>query len=503
MSEEMTPDKDKKTVEITVKELDKVTDFMERSKALAERVKAVEDGLLSKEQYLGEAKALYDGMMADHEKAFAHAEERRVKFAGATMNGDRVVTKMQKAMDPNRPLNYRRDEFAGALATASAESEIKTLQDLNDDCLIADRLMKCSMQREAYVERGGMKTLDVFARYQNQLQGVVKAIAPMDTTDTANFVPTALSAQVLDLPWLIGNVEALFDHVPMPTGPAYTVPIDLTPVSTIGDNIAEATTNTSNPGDTSGQNITDSLLTFTASKIRSRMITSAELDEDSIMLWLPYIRKRLMDILRNSVEAIDLNGDTTGTHQDTDYEAADTHTNWKGLRKLLLAGSCVKDCSSGNLSEANLLAMRGFCDVYGVDPTEGVWIFGPTSYLSQIIKLTNVATLDKIGDRATIIKGQLSAYYGSPILVSAHQREDLNASGVDDGATATKGAAMYINKNYFFHGDRRAVTLDAEKWITTDQYNLVAFRRLDFQPLVAPSTTYTFGCIGYNFTPGG
>jgi len=502
MSDETTPKEEKKTVEISVKELDQVTDFMEKSKALTERVKAVEGGLLSKEQFLGEAKALYEGMMKDHEKAFAHAEERRVKFAGATLNGDRAVTTLKAAMDTNRPWAQRSALFQRSTATTSAEAEIKALQDLNDDCVIIDAIMRHSTFKDSY---RGVKSLNTFARYQDQLQCVVKAIAPMDTTDIANFVPSALSAQVLDLPWLIGGVEALFGHFPMPTNP-FKMPLDLTPASTMADNISEATTNTDNPGDTFGQNITDGLLTFTASKHRARMITSAELDEEAIMLWLPLIKKRLVDILRNTVEACDFNGDSTATHMDTDIEALganDGRTNWKGLRRLLLTGSCIKDCGTGNLSEANLLAMKAFCGKYGYNPAEGVWLFGPISYLSQIIQLTNVATLDKIGDKATIIKGQLAAYFGSPILVSEHQREDLNASGVDDGVTATKAAAMYINKNYFFHGDRRLVTLDGEKWITTDQFNLVAFRRMDFQPLIAPSTTYTFGCMGYNFAPGG
>jgi len=503
MSDELNPGEDKKTVEITVKELAQVTDFMEKSKALGERVEKVEKGLISKEQFLGEATELYKGMMAEHEKAFAHAEERRIKFAGATVNGDRAVTALKAAMEPARPWKERSMLFEGAATIPSAEGEVKALQELNDDCMIIDTIMRHGTFKNQYEAAGGMKSLNSFGRYQDQLQNVTKAIAPMDTADTASFIPTALSAQVLELPWLVGKIEALFEHLPMPTSP-YKVPLDLTPSSTMADLIAEATTNTNNPGDTYGQAITDSLQTFTAAKLRSRMITSAELDEDAIMLWMPRIKKRLTEIMANTVEACDLNGDTTATHQDTDIEALganDGRTAWKGLRKLFLAGSLTKDCTSGDLNEANLHAIRALLGIYGVDPTECAWIFGPTAYIKQIILLTNVRTVDKYGPAATVIKGELAKYDGAPIVVSAHQREDLNASGVDDGVTATKGCCMYVNKNYFFHGDRRLVTLDGEKWITTDQFNLVCFRRLDFQPLVAPSTTYSFGAMGYNFTP--
>ncbi len=504
MPEEKIEEK-KEEVKIPVATLDKMTDYMEKQKALMDRVDAVEKGALSPEQYKGESEELFKSMMEDHEKAFAHESERRIKFSGATLNNDPAMLALKAAMDTQRPAAQRKIAFEESAMTRSGNEEIKALQDLNDDLLIADTILRwCNPQ---YAESGGMRSLNLHKRYQSQLEEVVKAadIPPMDTTDTAHFVPTAISSQVLELPWLYGNVETLFEHLPMPTSP-FTVPLDLTPVDTVADLVAEATTNTNNPGGTVGQSITDELLTFTAAKMGARMLTSAELDEDSVMMWIPLIKRRISMIIGSTVENADLNGDTTATHQDSDTHAlgaGDGRKAYKGLRKHMLAGSLSKDCSSNNLNEANLLAIKALCGAYGIVPTEGCWIFGPTSYLSQVIKLDGCKKLNEYGPNATVIKGELASYYGSPVLYSAHQRENLNASGVFDGVTETKGVCMYVNKEYWKHGDRRKVTLKAEEWITTDQFNLVAFRRLDFQPIIAPTTTYSFGALGYNFAPGG
>ena len=99
----------------------------------------------------------------------------------------------------------------------------------------------------------------------------------------------------------------------------------------------------------------------------------------------------------------------------------------------------------------------------------------------------------------TVLTGELGKYQGIPVIISEHMRENLNASGVYDGSTTDNGAIVLVNHRYFYVGDRRMVTLDAEKWITTDQINMVAFRRLDFQPIQAPSTTYSVVALGFNF----
>jgi len=49
-----------------------------------------------------------------------------------------------------------------------------------------------------------------------------------------------------------------------------------------------------------------------------------------------------------------------------------------------------------------------------------------------------VRTVDKYGQFATVLNGELGKIDGIPVIVSEKIRENLNASGVYDGTTTTK-----------------------------------------------------------------
>ena len=484
-------------MEISVEKLDEISDALVIQKQINKDLEDLKTGQLSNEEFDGKVTELVKLQLEENNKAMKAEADRKISFASGKLTNDPCREGIQKALSAGTP-RMKQALFADAMTKKTDDAELKALQDLNDDLLITDLIMKSGIEKDNYAAAGGMKSLKLYGRY---MQSVEKAtVAPMDTTDTAYFVPTGMSGQVLDLPILYGAVENLFQHLPCPTK-TYTVPIDLSG-GLIADLIAEATTNTSNPGDTTGQEFTDGQVSFTAAKLRARLVTSAELDEDSIVTWLPFMKQKLAQTLGNTVEAAILNGDTTATHQDADIEAlgaTDGRTAWKGLRKLALAGSVSASLATGDVSDANMLVIKALLGKYGTDPKEGAWIFGPHAYVKYVLKLSHVVTQNLYGPKATVTTGELVQYMGSPVIVSEHCREYINASGVEDGVTATKGTMLYVNHSDFFVGDRRMVTIDAEKWITTDQINMVAFRRLDFQPLVTPSTTYPLVACGYNF----
>jgi HK97 family phage major capsid protein len=490
-------------VSIPVEKLDELSDALVIQKQINEDLAALKAGQISEEEFDGKVTELVKLQLEENSKAIKEEAERKISFAEGQITSDPCRLGIQKALKAGEP-GMKQALFAEAMTMKTDDAELKALQDLNDDLLIADMIMKSGVGKYRYDAAGGMKSLKLYGRYMQAIEQTVgkdAAVAPMDTTDTAYFVPTGMSAQVLELPVLYGAVEGLFQHLPCPTK-TYTVPIDLSG-GLIADLIAEATTGNTNPGDTLGHTITDGQTSFTAAKLRARLITSAELDEDSIVTWLPFMKQKLAQTLGNTVEAAILNGDTTATHQDADIEtlgATDGRCAWKGLRKLAIAGSLNSSLASGNVNDANMLVVKALLGKYGTDPKEGAWIFGPHAYVKYVLKLTNVVTQNLYGPKATVTTGELVQYMGSPVIVSEHCREFINASGVEDGTTATKGTMLYVNHRNFFVGDRRMVTIDAEKWLTTDQINMVAFRRLDFQPIQAPSSTYSIVGIGYNFT---
>ena len=483
-------------VEITVDKLNEISDALVIAKQVDEEVKKLKAGKMSDEEFEGKVTALVQAQLDETQKALRAEAESKISFEAGRSANDPCGVRLQKAA---AAASHREKQglWADALTHSTHDENIKALQELNDEVLIIDAVMKSGVNRDRYLAGGGMRSLDTFARYQ---QAKDAAVGPMDTTDTAFIVPTAMSAQIIDLPVLYGEVENLFEHLPCPTK-SYQVPIDVSG-SMIADLISEATTNTNNPGDTLGHQIVDGQLTFTAKKLRGRLITSAELDEDSIIAWIPYIRNKLAFILGNTVEAAILNGDTTGTHMDTDINAlgaTDGRKAWKGLRRLTLGVAGLdKDCTSGDINEANMLAVKALCGKYGVKPKDGAWIVGPGGLLTYMLKLDGVVKLYEYGPQATVKTGELVQYMGSPVIVSEHCREDTTTAGINGVSGNTKKTFLYVNHRYWYVGDRRMVTLAAEPWITTDQINLVAFRRLDFQPVATPSATISIAALGYN-----
>ena len=209
--------------------------------------------------------------------------------------------------------------------------------------------------------------------------------------------------------------------------------------------------------------------------------------EDALTAILPIIQEDMISTIVRGVEDAILNGDTAGTHQDTDTTAAtDRRKAWDGLRKAGLANT-PDDASDAILTAVMLRATRKLVTLRGVNPADLVYIVGVKAYV-DLLSDTNIQTVDKFGTAATWLTGFISAVDGIPVVVSEFQREDLNAAGVDDGVTATRGVAMCVHRPTWKMGDRRMVTLKTDEIISTDQVDVVATVRKDFaEVLGSPS----------------
>jgi len=229
---------------------------------------------------------------------------------------------------------------------------------------------------------------------------------------------------------------------------------------------------------------------------------SYELDEDSIVPILPMVLEGLGNGAARAYEDALINGDTTANHMDSDYDAIAKHPArmFKGFRKLALAVDALKkDLSSGGISEANLRAMRKTMAKYGINSRDLIWLVGPGG-LNDMNAIANVTTLEKYGPKATILTGELSSFLNIPILTSEMARETLNASGVYDGVTVTKGSIILARPNRFLTGRRRAFTVETFRNIKSQTNQVVASFRKAFTPIEVPSATVPTVIVGYNYT---
>jgi hypothetical protein len=161
--------------------------------------------------------------------------------------------------------------------------------------------------------------------------------------------------------------------------------------------------------------------------------------------------------------------------------ASDARKAWKGLRKLGLAASSTVDFTGGGVTKLGLDAMRKKMGKYGVNPNELVYIAGSSGY-SQMLNIEEVTTLEKFGPSATILKGSLSAYRGSGIIVSEFVREDLSDAGVYDGVTTNRTYLILVNAKRFYMGQRAPIRVQVKPDARAeyDRWQLVSYQRCAF-----------------------
>lgn len=318
--------------------------------------------------------------------------------------------------------------------------------------------------------------------------GIMKGDA-MDDSETgygAEWIPTNFSADMIDKIRLELKVAALHPRIVMPTDP-FKIP------GKNSDTSAKLATGGVAP---SAQKVGTRSITLDAVKLMDYVPVTYEIEEDSIIPILPLVKEDLVIALATGIEDATINGDTTATHQDSDVTSSDDcRKAWKGYRKLVLSAAKV-DLST--ISDANVRSIRKKLGKYGVDVSKLAYVTGISGF-NQLLGLTEVRTVDKYGQYATVLSGELAKLDGIPIIVSEKVRENLNASGVYDGTTTTKTVLMLVRRDGFIYGDRKEVVIETDRMIKTQTTDIVASQRIAFEPRY-DATTETIVGLGYNIT---
>lgn len=332
---------------------------------------------------------------------------------------------------------------------------------------------------------------NMFLRFKAQ---GIKALTTSGSGTGAEWVPSDLGSELMRRLFLSSELAMLFAsrEIEMPT-PVYTLPLSTTrPTFKL---TSESTENALEGSPGTGE------VVLTSKKLTSLVEYTYEQDEDSIVPILPTLLQLLGEGAAYALEDAIINGDTTATHQDSDTNAVSRHAakSWNGLRKLALAVAGLKsDLASGGISAANLRALKKLLKKYGVNPRNCAWVVGPSGE-NDMLGLDGVTTLEQFGPQATNLTGKIAAFLGIPIITSEANREDLNATGVYDGVTTTKGSVLLANVTQFLMGNRRGFTIETDRNIVSQVNQIVTSFRKAFTPIETPSATVTSVAAGYNY----
>ena len=239
-----------------------------------------------------------------------------------------------------------------------------------------------------------------------------------------------------------------------------------------------------------------------AGKLMGMAEYSYEADEDAVIAMLPMLMEQLGAGAGEALEDCLVNGDTTATHMDSDTEAEGANAAqrlFKGFRKLALAGGLDVSFATGGLTADNVAALRKAMKRFGVNPKDLLILAGVMGY-NDIIKFDETLTADKAGPNAArILTGVAPSIYGIPIITSAKVREDLNANGVYDGTTKTKGSILMVHRPSFILGVRKGFTVETDVNKQTQVNQVIASFRRAFVPKETPSATQPMVALGRNY----
>ncbi len=373
------------------------------------------------------------------------------------------------------------------------ESEIlasmpKELRSKTDEMFLASKILKTPVQN-----------LKMWGEWSRQAREFKKALDTATGAQGGDWVPTNFSSELFDRVQIEAKVPSLFRTIVMPSNP-YKLPVGLARINTYKQPEQTADTGQTKIPVGDGSNIGNS--TLTAVGHAARVLASAEVDEDSIVPLLPWLVRDIAKAIAEGREDFILNGDSAGTHEDSDIGAGTAEARRRialGLRAAANDGGATYKLDMATFSLANLRALRLKLGKYGVNPADCAIITGPTGY-AKLLGLTEVVTMQNFGNNATVMAGSLGMVDGMPVIVSGQVREDLNASGVFDNTTTTKTALYMVYRPGWVIGERRSsnsVKILNELYAESDQVALVTKERVTFKDIYPTASNKTIG-LGYN-----
>jgi len=403
-------------------------------------------------------------------KKKSYALEKRVKEVKKIKGGDKFaeiekrLNDLQKDNDELRKNKPRKSEFdIEAIENPSLDRMLKA--DTDKPEIIEFQKACDAVLFMSLIHKKHPTELPIYKQLNVVSSELLKAMNAATAAQGGNWVPTDFSARFDRQVELESKVAGLFEDIPMPTD-NYELPIDesgltmYTHAEAVGDNANQVPAGTP----TVGKN------TLNAKKLAIRALVSTEIGEDSVINISSYITDRIARAYAAGWDNVLVNGDTAGTHMDTDVTAAnDIQKAFLGMRALAVDGTYGAAIAGAALAETDIHIGRREMGKYGVDTSKMAIVTGPVGYLEMVTRFDNFRTLDKYGALATVFNGELGKFFGIPVIVSDQYKENLNDTGVYDGSTTDQTSLTLVYRPALVTGTRRGVTIKAVEDITTDQ----------------------------------
>jgi hypothetical protein len=320
-----------------------------------------------------------------------------------------------------------------------------------------------------------------------------RAILAMDTAESG-FGSQLIGAQYVGELWEAARrdsrVLALLESFEM-TDPTTYIPVEVDIPEMLF--VAESTANNSSNYSTvkTGSN----RVQVSAKKFVIHQMWSGEMEEDSIIPFVPFLRRQAGTSISHYGDSLVLNGDdtnaATGNINLDDADPADTkhYLAFDGIRHAALVDNTANDNdAAGNVTLTLLHNLRGdMLDKarivdwgHPADPNDLVYVADPET-ADRVALIDEVLTVDKYGPQATILTGEVLKIGRHPFVVSmAMSLTEADGKLSTTGGNNVKGQVVAFNRRGFKVGWRRRVMVETERLPATDQTRIVYSLRMGF-----------------------
>ena len=202
----------------------------------------------------------------------------------------------------------------------------------------------------------------------------------------------------------------------------------------------------------------------------------------------PAIRNRLAISGAEIVDDFALNADATnaatGNINLDDADPADTKyylsAGQDGIRHQWIVDNDSQTVNAGGdaLTDTDVVNALVKMGKYAVDPTQAVIVCDISTYLGGFLNLTGVVTVDKFGPDAVLLTGQMAAYRGIPVVISAsHPLCEADGKVSTTSGNNTLGSISIFNRNMWYLGFRRNILIEVDRNIQKRQFLMVTSLR--------------------------
>ncbi len=313
----------------------------------------------------------------------------------------------------------------------------------------------------------------------------------MDTAESGYGSQLVGAQYVRDL-WMAARTESrVFALIPSfeMTDPTVYLPVEADLPEMLLFSEATSASASANTSVNTGSN----RVSITASKLGFTQYWSGELDEDSLIPFVPFLRQQLATATAHYMDSLVLNGDTTPTStgninlDDATPAATKHYLALNGIRKVGITDNTgnsknVAGALTWSLLKEQQKRMRSetYLQDWGhpTNPQDLIYIADPDT-ADKAASLDEVITVDKFGPTATVLTGQLARIGQSPLISSmAMSKTEADGKVSTTSANNVKGQVAAFNRNGFRVGFRRRVRVETFRDIKTDQFVIALYVRV-------------------------